>query len=174
MTKPTKLKVEHEARFVSEWVLLNYPHDTVKYRCPLGSAPKDWLKRLGAEKALRSYRPFRHEVDAMIICKEKIVLIEGKILRVLDGAAKLIIYRDLVSVTPEVEYLKNLPVEAIVLTPQPPTWAEMVTKKYDIKFVVWKPDWLVEYWEWMNKYWTADERAERERRKNVLKKVGYR
>jgi len=174
MAKPTKLRAEHETRYVSEWVLQNYPKDTVKYRCPLGTAPDMWLKTMGMEKALRSYRPFRPEVDACIITRNELILIEGKIMRVLDGAAKLIIYRDLVDITPELQHLAPLKRRAIVLTPQPPGWAKTITEKHKIEFEIYKPDWLTDYWEWMNKYWTAEERVEREQRKAILQKTGYR
>jgi hypothetical protein len=173
MPPQTKIRQNHERRFVSDYVLTKYPKRDVRFNCPLGNAPEDWLKVMGMQKALRTYRPFRPEVDAVVFLADEILLLEGKIMKVLDGISKLIIYRDLVAETPELTAYRALGVRARLVTPKPPSWAENVAKKHFIEIDVYRPEWLQEYYDQQERYWTADERIERENRKTILKKMGY-
>ncbi len=70
----TKIRAENELRYVSEYVLTNYPKNLVKLRCPLGTAPDSFIKEMGLNKALRTYRPSRPEVDACIITNTNIIM----------------------------------------------------------------------------------------------------
>jgi hypothetical protein len=169
----SKIRAENEARYVSEYVVNNYPHNLVKLRCPLGTAPDSFIKEMGLSKALRTYRPSRPEVDACIITNTNIVLIEGKIIKVMDGISKLIVYRDLVESTPELVAYKSLRVQPILITPKPPLWTKTIADKHDIKIEIFKPDWIKNYYEKQEMYWSAEERLKREGRKSTLKRLGY-
>ena len=169
----TKIRAENEAQYVSEYVVKNFKGFTFKLRCPLGTAPDAFIKEYGLRKALHIYRPSRPEVDACIITNEDIVLIEGKIQRVLDGIAKLIVYRDLVETTPELVAYKTLPVRAILVTPKPPLWSKTIADKYNIKMDIYVPKWIEEYWKSQERYWSAEERLKREQRKKALKTFGF-
>jgi len=169
----SKIRAENELRYVSEYVLNNYPKNLVKLRCPLGTAPDSFIKEMGLRKALRTYRPSRPEVDACVITNKNIVVIEGKILKVMDGISKLIVYRDLVETTPELIAYKSLPVKALLITPKPPLWAKTIADKHNIIIDIFKPDWIVEYYEKQELYWSAEERLKREGRKTTLKRLGY-
>jgi hypothetical protein len=61
-----------------------------------------------------------------------------------------------------------------LVTPKPPGWAKDVAMKQDIKIDVWCPDWLEDYYEQQERYWTAEERIKREERKNILKRERFR
>jgi len=169
----SKIRAENEARYVSEYVLNNYPNNLVKLRCPLGTAPDSFIKEMGLSKALRTYRPSRPEVDACIITNTNIVLIEGKIIKVMDGISKLIVYRDLVESTPELIAYKSLRVLPILITPKPPLWTKTIAQKHGIKIDLFKPDWIQHYYDKQETYWTAEERLKREGRKQTLKRLGY-
>jgi len=169
----TKLRAENELRYVSEYVVNNYPKNLVKLRCPLGTAPDSFIKEMGLNKALRTYRPSRPEVDACIITNKNIVVIEGKIMKVMDGISKLIVYRDLVESTPELVAYKSLPVLALLITPKPPLWTKTIAEKHNIKIEIYKPDWIVDYYEKQEMYWSAEERLKRAGRKSKLKQLGY-
>ena len=169
----SKVRADHEARYVSEYVANMTKGSIVKLRCPLGAAPEEFIKIMGLRKALRFYRPYRPEVDACIIESDKIIVIEGKIMKVMDGISKLIIYRDLVPSTPELVAYKSLPVEARLITPKPPMWLTDVAKKHNIKVDIYLPEWLSEYYEQQEMYWSAGERLKRETRKKTLERLGY-
>lgn len=169
----SKLRSDYETRFVAEYVTKTYPKSIVKYRCPLGTAPESFIKEFGLHKALNIYRPSRPEVDACIITNEAVVLIEGKILKVMDGISKLIVYRDLAPETPELIAYKSLPFDAILVTPKPPGWSKTIAEKHNIKIEIYLPNWLEEYYNKQEQYWTHAERLKRETRKGNLKKLGY-
>lgn len=169
----TKIRVDYEARYVSEYVLDRYPDTQHKLRCPLGSVPELWIKEMGLGKAVRAYRPYRPEVDAVVIEKEKIVIIEGKIFKVLDGVSKLPVYRFLIPETPELQEYKSLPVEARLVTPHPPGWAQRIADEWNITIDLYEPDWLSEYKEKQDRYWTSEEKVKRHQRRETLKGLGF-
>lgn len=170
----SKIRADYEARYVSEFVLEKYPNATKKLRCPLGTAPESFIKEFGLRKALNVYRPSRPEVDACVIEGDHIVLIEGKIMKVLDGISKLIVYRDLVQETPELVAYKTLRVDAVLVTPKPPGWTRTVAEKNNISIEIFLPEWLDEYYKKQESYWTSEERLRREERKQNLKRLQYR
>ena len=169
----TKLRENWEQRYVSDYVITTYPRDIHKFRCPLGTVPEMWIREMGLGKALRTYRPYRPECDAAVITADKIVLIEGKLFKVMDGLAKLPIYRSLVQETPEFDEFKTLPVEAVLVTPKEPGWSARVAKENNITVDIFRPDWIMEYYASQEKYWTAEERWKRVKRKETLEGLGY-
>jgi len=169
----TKMRVEWEARYVSEYVLLKFPDDIVQFRCPLGRVPESMIKELGLAKAVGAYRPYRPEVDALVITDTHVVLVEGKIFKVMDGLSKLPIYRSLVKETPELDLYKNFPTRAILVTPKRPTVYGGVAREQSIEIDLFMPDWLEEYYQQQERYWTAEARLKRLERKEVLKGLGY-
>lgn len=168
----TKIREDNEARYVSEYVLEKFPRCSQKIRCPLGGAPEMWIKEMGFSKALRTYRPYRPEVDAVVIDKDKIILIEGKILKVMDGISKLPVYRFLVRETPELDIYRTKKIEARLVTPHPPGWCERVAKEFDVTIDLFEPDWIKDYRQKQEKYWTTEERVERHKRRETLKGLG--
>lgn len=169
----TKLRADWEHRYVADYVITKYPHDTHKFRCPLGTAPEWMIREMGLGKAIRAFRPSRPEVDAAVVTADRIVLIEGKLFKVMDGLSKLPIYRSLIPETPEFDVYKTLPVDAVLVTPKKPEWAQKVVAELDIRVDIFIPDWIKEYVEAQEKYWTTEERFEREKRREVLKGLGY-
>ncbi len=169
----TKIRADWEHRYVADFVLHKFPDEMVKLRCPLGTVPELWVQELGFGKALKSYRPYRPEVDAIVITGEKLILIEAKIMKVLDGMSKLPIYRLLVPETPELKDFAEMPTEMWLVTPKKPGWEERVAKELNIHVEIFMPDWIKEYYEQQEKYWTAEERLKRLKRKEVLKSLGY-
>jgi len=169
----TKLRENWEDRYVSEYVLETYPRATHKFRCPLGNVPEMWVKEMGLGKALRTYRPYRPECDAAVITADALVLIEGKIFKVMDGLSKLPVYRSLIPETPEFWEYKGLPIEAVLVTPKEPGWSRKIAEDSDIKVVIYAPEWLKDYYAKQEVYWTAEERVKRLKRKDVLKRSGF-
>ena len=169
----TKKRANPEARYVSEYCLLKYPDDTIKLRVPLGTAPESIIKEMGLARTLRQFRPYRPEADALVIRSDSLVLIEGKIIKVLDGLSKLIVYRDLLKYTPELEPFKDFPITAILVTPKPPLWFLKVATDFDIAYDIYAPDWLTEYYNKQDTYFTKAERLERFKRSQALDKLGF-
>lgn len=169
----TKIRENWEHRYVSDYVVTRYPHDAHKFRCPLGSVPEMWVQEMGLGKAIRAYRPYRPEADAAVITADAIVLIEAKIFKVMDGIAKLPIYRSLVAETPEFDAYRTLPVEAVLVTPKDPGWTRKVAVETNVRIELYMPDWIEEYYKKQEVYWTAEERLKRMKRKRVLEGLDY-
>lgn len=169
----TKMRTEHEARYVSEYVLQTFPDDIHQFRCPLGRVPESLIKELGLGKAIGMYRPYRPECDALVITNTHVVLIEGKIFKVMDGLSKLPVYRSLVAETPELDLYKKFPTRAILVTPKQPVWSAPFVQEQGIEIDIFLPDWLEEYYKSQEQYWTAEERMKRLGRKEVLKGLGF-
>ena len=169
----TKLRAENEARYVSDYVLQKYPEDMVKYRCPLGFVPESMIKEMGLSKAIGVYRPYRLEVDALVITNDSVVLIEGKIFKVTDGLAKLPLYKSLIPYTPELDLYKKFPVRMVLVTPKKPTVFAPFIDEQNVEVDLFLPEWLEEYYKSQERYWTAEERMKRLERKEVLKAVGF-
>lgn len=169
----TKLRAENEARYVSDYVLQKYPEDMAKYRCPLGKVPQSMIKELGIAKATGVFRPYRPEVDALVITATHVVLIEGKIFKVMDGLSKLPVYRSLIPETPELDLYKKFPTRAVLVTPKQPVWSAPWLREANIEVDIFIPEWLEEYFARQERYWTAEERMKRLERKEVLKGMGF-
>lgn len=168
-----KKRANYERRYCSEYCLLTYPDDTIKLNVPLGTAPDGVIKAMGLGRALRQFRPFRPEADAVILRPNEIVLIEAKIMKALDGLAKLPIYRDLISYTPELADFWELPVRCVLITPKPPLWFERVAKNFDIEYVIYSPDWIQKYYVKQDLYFTKPEAIKRAKRREILDELGY-
>jgi hypothetical protein len=169
----TKVRREVEPRWVSEYVMATYPRFEHRLRVPLGPAVAGISEQLGQEKALRVSRPWRPEVDAIVITADRLIMIEGKIFKTMDGLSKLPVYRDLVASTPELQAQKDLPVEMHLLVVRPLEWVLAAAEKAGVKVVEWAPPWIIQVWEDRDKYWAPDAVAKREERKKVLEKLGY-
>lgn len=169
----TKLRENWEQRYVTDYVIKTYPHDIHKFRCPLGTAPEMFVKELGMAAALRQYRPYRPECDAAVVTADEIILLEGKIFKVVDGIAKLPLYRFLLPRTPEFYEFRTLPVRAVLITPKKPGWEKEYAEHVDVHVEIFRPDWIMDYYMHQEKYWTAEERWKRKKRKGVLEELGY-
>lgn len=169
----TKLRANWEQRYVSDYVIEKFPHNMHKFRCPLGAVPHEWVAEMGEAKALKAFRPYRPEVDAAIITDDAIIIIEAKIFKVMDGISKLPVYRSLIPETPEFREYRGLKTRAILVTPKDPGWTRRVAEENHIEIDIYKPTWIAEYYEKQERYWTAEERLERLKRKKVLGELGY-
>jgi len=169
----TKLRREIEPRWVGEYITAYYPTAENRPRCPLGPIPPGIEETLGAEKARRQWRPWRPEVDSVVILPNKMILIEGKIFKIMDGLSKLPIYKSLVPDTPELSMHKNKPIDMELLVVRPLSWVIAAAEKAGVKVVEWAPPWIVQVWEDRDKYWAPENVKAREERKKFLEDHGF-
>ena len=171
---PVRIRQEREARLISEWVQQNYPKaQLVRFRCPLGPIPDKLVQDLGLEKAIGYARPYRPEVDALIVTEKEIVLAEAKIFKVMDGLSKLPIYGALVPKTPELQPYLGRTIRLKLITAKPLPWMKEAAAEAAVEVVVFQPEWIKAYLQELEKYWTKDSVEERQRRKKVLEALGY-
>lgn len=169
----TRLRKEVEPRWVSEYCSKFYPDKVVRYRVPLGPIPEELVRLYGLEKAIRMYRPWRPEADALVIDKDRLILIEAKVHKIMDGLSKLPMYKSLIQHTPELAPFKHLPIEMQLLVVKAIEPWITLAKEYGVKLIEWAPTWVQEYFLQRDLYWTRESVELRERRKEILKRLGF-
>jgi len=169
----TRIRREIEPKWVSWYIAKRFENALVKPRCPLGPIPEELVKLHGLSKAIKVHRPWRPEVDACVILPDRIILVEAKIQKFMDGISKLPVYKSLIPATPELKAWKDLPVEMRLLIPAEVEWVRTAAKKMDVKIIVDAPDFILKVWEDRDKYWTKPLMEEREARKEKLRELGY-
>lgn len=86
-----------------QYLSKRYPDAHVIIDAALGMPPEPLVIDIGLDRALRLSRPSRPKIDALIIEPARLLLIEFKILRWLDGISKLPAYSAMVDFTPELK-----------------------------------------------------------------------
>jgi len=169
----TKRRRDLEPRWTSDYITTRYPDGEHRLRCPLGPIPKSLVKEYGLRKAIRVHRPWRPEVDALVILPGTLVLVEAKVFKYMDGVSKLPVYASLVPETPELRRHRDKPVRMELLVPATIDWLETAAAKLGVQIVTWAPDYIKKAWEERDKYWTPPYILKRERRKEILRRLGF-
>jgi len=169
----TRVRRELEPQWVSWFCAKRWPKAIIKFRCPLGPIPEEVKKAHGETAALKIYRPWRPEVDALIIEPGAVTLVEAKIQKFMDGLSKLPIYKSLIPTTPELKEWKHLPVLMVLLIPEKVDWVLAAAQQQDVQVITEAPQFILDVWKERDKYWTKEAVEERERRKQKLQELGY-
>jgi hypothetical protein len=149
---------------VSEYLLANYAKFPTITMQPLGIVPEQLMIEAGYEKALGISRPFRPECDAIVVLPRYLVLIEAKVWNIVNGLAKLPLYKSLVPVTPELkQYLPRDIIMEIVIAWTNPN-LEVMARDLGVTVKVYNPPWLKDVVDAQHKYWTKEYQSERQRK----------
>ncbi len=140
--------------------------------CPLGPVPELIIAQYGFREALRVARGIRPEVDALVIRKPHLILIEAKIFKWLDGIAKLPVYEGLLKSTPELAQYKEYDHSMILCTPWTTETINAAATAQNVKIDVFNPPWIQGYVEEMHKYWTVEYRTARAEKMRLRKVFG--
>lgn len=161
-----------EVRLVAEYLKENYSKYTFITKQPLGKVPEELMTELGYKRAIGITRPFRPEIDAVVILPGALVLIEAKVWSVINGLAKLPVYKSLVPFTPELKQYSTLPIimELVVGWTNPNL--EIMARDAGVRLRVYCPDWLNEVVQSMHDYWTSDYRRQREEKLKLREYYG--
>lgn len=183
-----------ETRMLTEYLRDNYASFVSLIDVPVGPVEEGLMKELGYEKAIRTFRPYRPRVDAIVILPRHLVLIEAKVWQPVLGMGKLRLYRSPVPLTPELkQYIVNPPllpghiasnlrpgandlttrkiILELVTAHTTPAW-ELMARGDDIRLVVYSPDWVRERLDELNKYWTREYQAARQRKLELREYFG--
>lgn len=145
-----------ETRLVSEYLKENYSEFLFIMKQPLGVVSEDLMRREGYKKALGITRPFRPEVDAVVVLPHYLLIIEAKVWNIVNGLGKLPLYKSLVPITPELkEYMPREVLMQLVVG-----WSsanlEIMARDQGVEVRVYRPPWLEEVVEDMHRYWTRE------------------
>lgn len=132
-----------ERRYVAEYCINNYPENTrVKYNAPIGLPPEEIRNRYpGAD--LKFFKPWRKYTDAIVPFGVYLDVIEAKVWDPDKGFADLMVYRELLPETPELNEFSDLIPRLILLIPFVRYYWERMAKRLEINLILWRPDWLV-------------------------------
>lgn len=153
-----------ETRMISEYMLENYSKFPYTLAVPLGSLPRDLLESKGMARTMGIMRPYRPEVDAVVVMPRYLVLIEAKVWNLINGLSKLPLYKSLVPTTPELlQYMPREVLMQLVVGWTNPN-LERMARDSDVSIVVFCPPWLQEIVDRQHNYWTSQYRAERDQK----------
>jgi len=149
---------------ISEYMLEKYGKFEYTLAVPLGSLPLDLVTSQGLAKTIGVMRPYRPEVDAVVVLPRYLVLVEAKVWNLVNGLAKLPLYKSLVPTTPELQrYMpREILMELVVGWSNPNL--ERMARDSGVSVVVFSPPWLKEIVDKLHNYWTGPYRAEREQK----------
>jgi len=109
---------EHRERLlIARYLQERYPHHQKQTNVPLGLPAPQLIAEFGLQTALRIGIKMRPNVDAIVWDKPNLILIEAKIVRWVDGIAKLPFYEALFLDTPEMEQWFNWPRRLVLVIP---------------------------------------------------------
>jgi len=163
---------QRERRLIAEYIVDRFPRSQVIYGCPLGPVPQHLVATLGPRKALRMARGLRPEVDALVIQDHRLILVEAKIQKWLDGIAKLPVYRSLIPTTEELKEYQGWEVEMRLCFPWYSESVEAAAKGAGVVLDVFHQPWIDEYLTELGKYWSEEYQAARAEKKRMREIFG--
>ncbi|MDR7492444.1 MAG: hypothetical protein QN122_13485 [Armatimonadota bacterium] len=183
-----------ERRLVAEYAATKLAAYVVFMNMPLGPGLEEERftpRRAQTARALRGWRPavdalailappaeirLEHQGRLLVVAAAPpgatVLLIEGKILEMLDGMAKLPFYAKLVPKTPELQGLADATIRMRLVTPRPRPWLEPVAAEFGIELDYFEPEWIRDYWDWRDGYWSREYRIQREEILRARRRLG--
>lgn len=151
-----------ETRLVSEYLKANYSKFPLIIKQPLGAVPEKLLKEEGYKRGMGIIRPFRPEVDAVVILPHNLLIVEAKVWSIIDGLAKLPLYKSLVPFTPELkQYMPREVIMQLVVGWTNPN-LQIMARDQGVEVKIFCPPWLEEVVESMHRYWTREYQDQRQ------------
>jgi hypothetical protein len=157
---------------ISEYMFQRYSTAQYTLCVPLGSIPEELQERVGVARAMGMLRPYRPEVDAVVVLPKALILVEAKVWNIINGLAKLPMYKSLVRVTPELQDYKDRKVLMQLVVGWTNPNVEHMAKDAGVEVVVFCPPWLSKIVDDMQKYWTKEYRSEREQKLSMREYLG--
>jgi hypothetical protein len=156
------------AEYLKERVL---PHPFIQ-KVPLGGIDEELIAKEGTRRAIGFSRPFRPEVDAVVIYDSVIEVIEAKIFKIVDGIAKLPLYASLVPTTPELARYMPRKVGMRLVVPWCSDLVWQMAENMSVVVEIFCPGWVKDEVERYHRYWTADYKRERDEKRKLREYFG--
>ena len=161
-----------ETRMVSEYLLARYSKFTFILAQPLGVVSEELLAKVGYLQAIKQMRPYRPEVDAVVILPRHLLLVEAKVWNIVNGLAKLPLYKSLVPFTPELKEYQAREVLMELVVGWTNENLEIMARDLGVKVVTYSPPWLQQEVDRMHLYWTKEYREQREQKLRLREHFG--
>lgn len=161
-----------EVRMVSEYLLASYASFPTIQAVPLGKVAESLMAEQGYQRAIGIMRPYRPEVDAVVVLPRYLVLVEAKVWNIVNGLAKLPLYKSLVPFTPELQKYQPREVIMELVVGWTNDNLEIMARDQGVKVVVYSPPWLADIVASQHNYWTASYQQERQRKIQMRELLG--
>jgi len=161
-----------EVRMISEYLLSAYAEFPTIKAVPLGKVDESLMATQGYQRAIGIMRPYRPEVDAIVILPRYLILIEAKVWNVVNGLAKLPLYKSLLHFTPELEKYRGREILMELVVGWTNDNLEIMARDLGVKVVVYSPAWLEDIVAKQHNYWTAEYQRERQRKLQMRELLG--
>ena len=142
---PRKPYQQRDRRYVVEYVTEIYPNDRQFFNLRMGPAPISIAEAYPGLNVDRFARVWKKTCDAVVITKDEIVLIEGELRRPTEGLGELLVYRDLINTTPELQPFMGKKIRTVLLCPILDPTMTMQLRDHNIDAVLYKPQWVEDY-----------------------------
>ena len=152
---------ERERRYISEYMMEAFPQGGYQLNVELGPIPQDYVDRYGMGRAAALFRPTRPRVDAVKWTPESYYIIEAKIRDIADGIGKLVYYKQMAELAPDLPFYEGQPLIARLVVPWMIDWIAKSAEASGIEIVVVKYDWIDDYVREKQHYFTAEYREKR-------------
>ncbi len=144
-------KRQWEEEMLAEWLAAKHPRARVLYRVrlgPLASAHPD-ATLTDAERRLLG-AAFRRWADAMIVEEGTLTVIEAALIPSPGDLAMLELYLHLVDATPELEEVRQLPRQGLLLWAVDDPYARPLAVRRGLRVEIYKPSHFTEWAEFQN------------------------
>ena len=152
---------ERERRYITQCMKDTYPDMNWQLNVELGPIPQELIDRYGMGGAAALFRPTRPRVDAVMWTPEAYYLIEAKLRAIKSGIGDLMFYRLQAKLTYDLPFYDGQPIKAILFLPWMIDWMQAAAKEADIEIKVIWYDWINEYVQMRQNYFTSEWRTKR-------------
>lgn len=162
-----------ERLLMQRYIEERYPRAHVRIEAQLGYVPEDITVMYGPVKALKVARAARPTIDAIVFEEKRLLFVEAKIARWLDGMSKLPFYKAIAPITPELADYRDWPITMRLVIPYVQDhllkYAELMGIEVD-EFTT--PEVTAYVQDELPKYQTAEYKRNRAARREALERLG--
>jgi hypothetical protein len=158
---------QRERRYIVEWAENRYPSARKEFNVPIGPIPQEIIQAMGYTKGTHFFRPWRLKIDCLVYLTDKLVAAEAEIVKPKEALRDLGFYQRMLPQTTELGEWKLKPIEYVLVMPEEIGWVKAMCSEMNVKLDIFRPDWIDQYIEMLEKYFTKEgelERLERRRR----------
>jgi len=163
---------ERERRYISEYMVFQWPRGAWQLNVELGPIPQEYVQRLGIKKAAALFRPTRPRVDAVKWTKDRYYIIEAKIRDIKAGIGDLSYYRNMIPRTPDLPFYDGQELVYRLVVPWMIDWIMAAAEAAQVDVVVYPQPWIDDYVKERQEYFTADYRAKRAEKMRLREILG--
>mgnify|MGYP001577009583 CR=1 FL=1 len=153
---------ERERRYISDYMLSQFPAGGWMLNVPLGEIPQEIVARHGLQAGAALFRPSRPRIDAVRWTTSAYLLLEAKIREPKHAIGDLLVYRALAQKTPDLPNYEGQPFVMRLVVPWALDWVQEEAKVHGMELALFLPAWVEDYVRLRQGYFTREVRLARD------------